>query len=185
MRLSACADSPAPASVSVSVLGAGHAAGDDAADDEHEPQGDRGLGAARRRRPRCAGRRARGRRPAGEGKGDEGTCRHRGSGTARFAGARHRIARRAPPAGAGVIPRMARRPTQSRRRPESSGAPAPTSTIASAGTSVAPGRGDDRLGRRRLVEAVGAAPVGAQEREQPAHALVGVDVVDQRRCRRS
>ena len=34
------------------------------------------------------------------------------------------------------------------------------------------GRGDDRVGARRLVQAVGAVPVGAQEGEQPAHALV-------------
>src|SRR3954468_10635657 len=34
---------------------------------------------------------------------------------------------------------------------------------------------EDRVRARRLVEAVGAVPVGAQEREQPAHALVAVD----------
>ena len=38
---------------------------------------------------------------------------------------------------------------------------------------------DDRLGGGRLVEAVGAPPVRAQEREQPADAFVGVDLLDQ------
>jgi len=32
---------------------------------------------------------------------------------------------------------------------------------------------------RRLVQAVRPPPIGAQEREEPAHALVGVDLVDQ------
>ena len=41
------------------------------------------------------------------------------------------------------------------------------------------GGGDDRVRRGRLVQAVGVPPVGAQEREQPADALVGVDLVDQ------
>ena len=41
-------------------------------------------------------------------------------------------------------------------------------------------RPPDRLGRRRLVEAVGAPAVGDEEREQPAHAFAGVDLVDQR-----
>src|SRR6188472_1436843 len=36
----------------------------------------------------------------------------------------------------------------------------------------------DRVRRRRLVEAVGAQPVGRDEREEPADALVRVDVVD-------
>ena len=43
----------------------------------------------------------------------------------------------------------------------------------------APGGGDDRVGEGRLVETVGAPPVRAQEREQPMHALVGVDLLDQ------
>src|SRR5664279_4081198 len=33
--------------------------------------------------------------------------------------------------------------------------------------------------RDSLIEAVGAATVSAEEREQPAHALVGVDLLDQ------
>ncbi len=38
---------------------------------------------------------------------------------------------------------------------------------------------DDRIGRGRLVEAVGVQAVGRDEREQPADALVGVDLLDQ------
>ena len=41
------------------------------------------------------------------------------------------------------------------------------------------GGGEDRVRRGRLVEAVGAPPVGAEEREEPADSLVAVDLLDQ------
>ena len=48
------------------------------------------------------------------------------------------------------------------------------------GGDVRPVRGgQDRVGRRRLIEAVGAPPVGAEEREKPADSLVAVDLLDQ------
>ena len=67
----------------------------------------------------------------------------------------------------------------SRMRGTRSGEAAPTSTIASAGTFARLAAAHDGVGRRRFVEAVGMALVGAEEREHPADALVGVDLVDQ------
>ncbi len=45
-------------------------------------------------------------------------------------------------------------------------------------------RGENRVRRRRLVQAVGAAPIGAEEREQPPHVLALVDLLDQLDVRR-
>ena len=52
-----------------------------------------------------------------------------------------------------------------------------TSTMTSAGRLARRAAAMSSSGRRRLVQAVGLAPVGAEEREQPAHALVGVDLL--------